>query len=93
MTPGCSGGRIEVAEWQDVREDSGGQTLTLSRRTRRAATGRTRSLAGARPRWDRRPESGRGGSPPAEDRERVRWGEVSVGARGAAEWPRPRSGR
>jgi hypothetical protein len=66
---------------QLVRVDSGGQTL--SRRTRRAATGRTRSPGLARPRWDRRPGSGRGGSLPAVDRERVRSGEVCEGIRGA----------
>ena len=59
------GGRMA----QLVRADSGGQTL--SRRTRRAATGRTRILGWARPRWDRRLGSGRGGSLPAGGREEV----------------------
>ena len=54
----------------------GSGTSPFSGRPRGAGAGRTRTRGLVRPRWDRRPESGRVGSPPAEDRERVRWGEV-----------------
>jgi len=59
----------------------GGGGQPLSRRSRRAATGRTRSQGRARPRWDRRPGSGRAGTPPGADHERVRSGEVCGTAR------------
>ncbi len=65
-----------------------GQTPTLSRRTRRAATSRIRSPSLARPRWDRRLGSGRAVGLPGAVNGRVRSGEMCAGARGAGGWRR-----
>ena len=81
MTQGCSEGRNEVAErlrlpGRAAGPASSGVELVGQGLVEYEHGDWVPHLRCVRPRRDRRPESGRGGSPPAADRERVRWGEV-----------------